>query len=152
MIHSLSLNDEEVVQQIWEMQHAAYRLEAELIGFTEIPPLMDTCESIRTCGETFYGCMDEDGELMGAVAVISEGEGSLTISRVMVSPDHFRKGVASRLIQHVLAAYPEMSLFIVSTGEKNKPAYSLYLKHGFVPFDTFEVAPGVELTTFHLRR
>jgi GNAT superfamily N-acetyltransferase len=133
------------------LQQVAYRLEAEKIGFRDIPPLLDTYETLRDCGENFYGEMDDDGELLGAVAVLSEGEGTLTLTRMMVSPEHFRKGIAGRLIQYVLGKYSDIPLFIVSTGTRNDPAFSLYLKYGFIPFDKYEVAPNVELTTFHRR-
>lgn len=53
MIKELSLEDRDTVQQIWSLQHMAYPLEAELIGFSEIPPLLDTFETIRASGETF---------------------------------------------------------------------------------------------------
>lgn len=149
MICSLSLDHRDTVQQIWALQHMAYPLEAELIGFTELPPLMDTFESISSCGETFYGYVSEDGELVGAIAVELE-EDQVTISRMMVHPGHFRKGIAASLIQHVLDLYSAASLFVVSTGTKNTPAVTLYEKFGFKPKDTFEVAPGVVLTEFYL--
>ncbi|AJS60114.1 GNAT family N-acetyltransferase [Paenibacillus sp. IHBB 10380] len=151
MTIELSLNDEGTVNQIWRLQQVAYRLEAEKIGFIDIPPLLDTYETLRDCGEHFYGEMDDDGELLGAIAVLSEGEGTLTLTRMMVSPGHFRKGIAGRLIQYVLSKYSDIPLFIVSTGTRNDPAFSLYLKYGFIPFDKYEVAPNVELTTFHRR-
>ncbi|MWV47296.1 GNAT family N-acetyltransferase [Paenibacillus sp. HJL G12] len=151
MITKLSLQDEDMIDQIWRLQHIAYRLEAEKIGFYDIPPLLDTHETLKNCGEIFYGCLNEEGDLIGAVATKEEAKGSLTLMRMMVHPDHFRKGIAGSLIRHVLEDHPDTSLFIVSTGAKNEPAVALYLKFGFVPFDTFEVAPGVELTTFHRR-
>ncbi|GIO34192.1 hypothetical protein J2TS6_53330 [Paenibacillus albilobatus] len=151
MITKLSLQDGDMVDQIWRLQHIAYRLEAEKLGFYDIPPLLDTHETLRNCGETFYGCLDEEGELLGAVATKQETPGSLTLMRMMVHPGHFRKGIAGSLIRHVFESHPNVPLFIVSTGAKNEPAVALYLKYGFVPYETFEVAPGVELTTFHKR-
>lgn len=151
MITELSLDSRNHVQQVWALQHMAYPLEAERIGLKELPPLMDTFESIASCGETFYGMQDEDGELVGAIAVEPEKE-RLTISRMMVHPGHFRRGIAGTLIRHVLDLYKEIPLFIVSTGTKNTPAVELYRKFGFEPAGSMEVAHGVELTEFHLHR
>ncbi|MFC7678547.1 GNAT family N-acetyltransferase [Paenibacillus sp. GCM10028914] len=151
MIHTLSLDDRDTIQQIWALQHMAYPFEAELIGFTEIPPLMDTFDSISSSGEVFYGDFDEDGELIGAIAIEPE-DNQVTISRMMVHPGHFRAGIAARLIRHVLERYSNSSLFTVSTGSKNTPAVKLYEKFGFKPKGVFEVAPGVELTEFHLTK
>jgi len=151
MVTLCSLEDDDIVSQIWRLQHVAYRLEAELIGFDEIPPLMDTLDTLRSCGESFYGWL-EDGELIGALAVQSESPDSLTLTRMMVHPDHFRKGIADSLMKHVLNEYQNMPLFIVSTGTLNTPAVTLYRKHGFRPVSAVEVAPGVELTTYHLHK
>ncbi|MEJ3720134.1 GNAT family N-acetyltransferase [Paenibacillus polymyxa] len=149
MVTLCSLEDDDIVSQIWRLQHVAYRLEAELIGFDEIPPLMDTLETLRSCGESFYGWLEDD-ELLGALAVQSESSGSLTLTRMMVHPDHFRKGIADSLMKHVLNGYQNVPLFIVTTGTLNTPAVTLYRKHGFRPVSAAEVAPGVELTTYHL--
>ncbi|WP_054957395.1 GNAT family N-acetyltransferase [Paenibacillus dakarensis] len=149
MICSLSLDVRDTVQQIWALQHMAYPIEAQLIGLKELPPLMDTFETISTCGETFYGEISEDGELVGVIAVEPE-ENQVTISRMMVHPGHFRKGVAANLIQYVLETHSSSRLFIVSTGTKNVPAVTLYKKFGFKPVEAYEVAPGTELTEFHL--
>lgn len=148
-ILKLNLQDEITVNELWSLQHKAYRLEAELIGFQEIPPLMETREMLSRSGETFFGCFDEDEELMGAIAVEEESLGQLTITRMMVSPDYFRRGIASLLLSYVFEHYASMKLYIVSTGKLNMPAVSLYKKHGFLPTLTEEVAPGVELIEFH---
>lgn len=148
-ILKLNLQDEITVNELWSLQHKAYRLEAELIGFQEIPPLMETREMLSRSGETFFGCFDEDEELMGAIAVEEESPGQLTITRMMVSPDYFRRGIASLLLNYVFEHYARMKLYIVSTGKLNMPAVSLYKKHGFLPTLTEEVAPGVELIEFH---
>lgn len=149
MIRQCSLQDDDTVRQIWSLQHIAYRIEAELIGAKELPPLMDTLESLRRCGETFYAEFDEEDEIHGVVAVECEQTGTLTISRMMVHPAYARQGIGSHLLEHVFSRYPDVPLYIVSTGTRNEPAVKLYRKQGFEPVEAFEVSPGVELTTFH---
>ncbi|MBT2292455.1 GNAT family N-acetyltransferase [Paenibacillus albidus] len=145
----LNLQDESTIDDLWSLQHKAYRLEAELIGFHEIPPLMETRDMLKGASEVFYGCWDNNGELMGAVAIAEEQPGQLTVTRMMVNPEHFRKGIASRLLEYVFEQYSHMALFIVSTGRKNTPAVQLYTRHGFVAAGVVEVVPGVELVEFH---
>jgi len=145
----LDLEDELTINELWTLQHKAYRLEAQLIGFRDIPPLLETRDMLRRSLETFYGCLGEDGEIMGAVAILEESPGKLTITRMMVDPDHFRKGVASSLLNDVFERFANMEQFIVSTGKLNTPAVSLYIKHGFISVGTEEVAPGVELIEFN---
>ena len=148
-IVKLNLQDETTLDELWSLQHKAYRLEAEIIGFRDIPPLLETRDMLSRVKEEFYGCFDDSEELMGAVAVIEETPGKLTVTRMMVSPNHFRQGVAGRLLEFIFARYTEMDQFIVSTGKLNIPAVRLYTKHGFIPAGVEEVAPGVELMEFH---
>ena len=49
----LQTNEEILV--LLSLQIASYRVEAELIGFDDIPPLKDGIQSIREAEETFYG-------------------------------------------------------------------------------------------------
>ncbi|NOU80265.1 GNAT family N-acetyltransferase [Paenibacillus sp. LMG 31459] len=148
-IVKLNLQDEITLDELWSLQHKAYRLEAEIIGFRDIPPLLETRDMLSRVKEDFYGCLDDNEELMGAVAVMEEAPGKLTVTRMMVSPDHFRQGVAGRMLEFIFARYAEMEQFIVSTGKLNVPAVTLYTKHGFIPAGVEEVAPGVELIEFH---
>lgn len=149
MIAELNLQDRTVADELWLLQHTAYRLEAELIGFNEIPPLLETVDMLQNCGETFYACYGNDDELIGAVAVQEETPGTLTVTRMMVHPGHFRQGIAGRLLRYVFTVYDGMGEFRVSTGSKNAPAVALYTKNGFIPCGRQEVAPGVELVEFH---
>ncbi|MNC30921.1 Acetyltransferase (GNAT) family protein [compost metagenome] len=149
IIIKLDLQNGDILSELWSLQHKAYRLEAEMIGFHEIPPLLETRDMLSRSEECFYGGFDDSGELMGAVAVQEESPGQLTVTRMMVNPDFFRQGVAGRLLEYIFGQYPDMDQFIVSTGKLNEPAVALYTKHGFVPAGLEEVAPGVELIEFH---
>ncbi|AIQ60934.1 GNAT family N-acetyltransferase [Paenibacillus borealis] len=148
-IVKLNLQDETTLDELWSLQHKAYRLEAEIIGFRDIPPLLETRDMLSRVKEDFYGCFDDTEELMGAVAVMEEAPGKLTVTRMMVNPDYFRQGVAGRMLEFIFARYAGMEQFIVSTGKLNVPAVTLYTKHGFVPVGVEEVATGVELIEFH---
>ncbi|MNI54386.1 Acetyltransferase (GNAT) family protein [compost metagenome] len=148
-IIKLDLQDDFTVSEVWSLQHKAYRLEAEMIGFHEIPPLLETREMLAGAAEAFFGRFDDNGELMGAVAVLEESPGTLTVTRMMVNPDYFRQGVAGSLLEFIFESYSGMERFSVSTGKLNTPAVSLYTKHGFVPAGAEEVAPGVELIEFY---
>ncbi len=150
-IQKIDMRDERRVEELLSLQTTAYRLEAKLIGFDEIPPLADTLETLRQSSDTFYGYLTGSGLLAGAVAVEEERPDELTLTRMMVHPDFFRRGIATRLIEHVFALYPDYSAYIVSTGSSNEPAMRLYRRFGFAPFRRESIAPGVELSTMRLR-
>jgi ribosomal protein S18 acetylase RimI-like enzyme len=146
MIRKLAFDTNEQALELLQLQMSAYRVEAELIGFTEIPPLKDSISSVRESKERFYGWYEGD-ELAGAVSFETDGD-EATICRMMVQPNHFRKGVASSLLQHVLELLGKARRINVSTGAKNEPAVRLYRKHGFHEQSRRIVGPDVELITF----
>lgn len=152
MIARLPLGDADIVEQIWSLQHQAYRLEARAVGLAEAPPLPDTFDSIRSSGVVFYGVLSEDGELLGAVAVCSETPGVLNITRLMVHPERLRQGIGSSLVQYVLDNHPEAGRFTVAASTQNAAAVALYRRSGFVPAETVSSAAGVELTLFRMER
>lgn len=145
-IRRLRIEDETTAQNVLSVQIPSYRVEAEIIGFDGIPPLYDTVERLMACGETFYGYFVAD-ELAGALAYKRAGD-VLDIHRMMVHPAHFRKGIASALLQYVLTAETGIRQAVVSTGAANQPAKDLYLRHGFIEVGQREVAPGVSISLF----
>lgn len=151
MIQELDVQDIQWASRILEIQLPSYRVEAELIGFDGIPALQDTVETLMACGEAFYGYMIGD-DLAGAVSYKDE-DGVRHFHRLIVDPNHFRKGIGNQLVQYVLEHAPsEITKYIVSTGQLNHPAKSLYIKHGFVQQQELEVGPGVFLTFFEKLR
>jgi ribosomal protein S18 acetylase RimI-like enzyme len=91
-----------------------------------------------------------DGKLVGAIAFVLS-EGLLDITRLVVHPDFFQRGIGKELVQHVFNEYRNMKKYIVRTGAKNVPAKNLYKKLGFDKIEDIEVAPGVYLTRFEKR-
>ncbi|NWL89138.1 MULTISPECIES: GNAT family N-acetyltransferase [unclassified Paenibacillus] len=159
MIRLLSLQDPDVVEQIWSLQHMAYRLEALAIGLASYPPLGDTFDSIRSSGEDFYGYLSDEleedgevGELLGVISISAESSVHLSVTRLMVHPDHLREGIGAALVSYVLDHYDDIRHFSVTAGTLNAPAVSLYRKFGFMPGETVRSTAGVDLTLFHLDR
>lgn len=144
MIHLIDIERKEVAEQILSIQIPAYKVEAELIGFDGIPQLQDTMETIQKCNEVFYGYFLRD-RLVGAISYKLEDE-IVDIHRLIVHPDHFRKGIGRELVGFLLNEIAGSRKVIVSTGAKNLPAKRLYLKLGFEEKKDVEVASGVFIT------
>ncbi|MBT2637736.1 MULTISPECIES: GNAT family N-acetyltransferase [unclassified Bacillus (in: firmicutes)] len=134
--------------EVLELQRKSYKIEADLIGTDEIPPLKETFEQLQDCGETFIGYYME-GRLAGALSFKKEGK-VIDIHRMMVHPDFFRRGIAKKLIfQLEQIGYSEM---LVSTGADNKPATKLYEKLGFKRQNDSVVGNGLVLAHFKKRQ
>ncbi|MGH3941909.1 MAG: GNAT family N-acetyltransferase [Pseudonocardiaceae bacterium] len=143
-LRRLDLSDEDTVQQVWKLQRMAYEVEAELIGYDGIPPLHESLDQLRTCGEFFLGRYEETG-LTGAVSWTRPDGGTLDICRLMVHPRAHRSGIATALL-NVLDALEPAERTIVSTGTANIPALALYRNRGFVPTGEQQIAPGITTT------
>lgn len=141
-IHEIPIQQQDQAVSVLALQHASYRIEAELIGFADLPPLQENAEDLRNCGETFYGYWEE-GKLVGAISFNDE-DTHYQICRMMVHPEHFRKGIAGKLLRYVLGEHPGKK-GVVTTGARNIPAIRLYEAHGFKLVKQVKVAPNLSL-------
>ncbi|WP_110928624.1 GNAT family N-acetyltransferase [Bacillus massiliglaciei] len=130
MIVALDTCDRNIAEQILAVQTPAYQVEAELIGFNEIPALKDTVDTIVNTEEIFIGWMAA-GKLKGVLSYLY-GEGVYQICRLTVHPQYFRQGIASNLLYHFLQSLEAGSSVWVSTGSLNIPAINLYKGCGFL--------------------
>jgi GNAT superfamily N-acetyltransferase len=142
----LDLGDRAVALDVLHLQRLAYGVEADQIGSDTIPPLQETLEELQACGETFLGAID-NGEIVGAISwrVV---ERTLDIHRLVVRPDHFRRGIATSLVRAALEAEPGAKQVIVQTGTGNAPAEAFYLREGFEHVDDLDVAGGIRVARF----
>ncbi len=147
-VYRLEHQDKQVAEKVQQIQQAAYRVEAELMGFYEIPQLYETIEEIQNSTETFIGYNEE--QLQGVISCKIEA-GVVDIYRLVVDPFYFRKGIGKKLLNHLLKKYHAYD-FVVSTGSANKPAIALYKLFGFQEEAGVEVAPGIYCTQLHLRK
>ncbi len=146
-ICELDINQPAVADAVVRLQQKAYAVEAEIIGFRNLPPLRETTANLRGCGEMFYGCHDND-ELVGVISLDTH-VGHALVCRLAVHPRHFRKGIASALLLYAEAqtASPGEFGMEVSTAALNRPAVQLYLKHGFEIAQTATNHDGVPVVS-----
>lgn len=147
MIRKIDLKNREEVFLLLDLQSMSYVVEARLIGFHDIPPLHDTIHSLQQSEETFYGYFIE-GQLVGAISFKKIGD-LADICRLMVHPDHFRKGIASSLLRFLEKSSDGIRRLTVMTGAKNAPAIKLYRKLGFIEVEQNNVVPGVPMVVFN---
>lgn len=157
MIEPLSLHDPDVIEQLWMLQHQAYRLEAREIGLTNYLPMLESFDALRNSSEIFYGEISDDGELLGAVA-LTYGDGTekaeepnmMAISRLMVHPGHLRQGIGSALVKYAIDCHPDIRYVMVTAGTMNAPALKLYEQLGFLRRGSYFAAEDIEMTVLRL--
>lgn len=145
MIKQFDIRITKYAEKLLEIQIPSYKIEAEIIGYGDIPPLKDTVDTLKQCGETFFGYYIND-ELCAAIAVKVNGN-EVDIHRLIVHPDHFRKGIAQKLLTFIEGQF-EKKIIIVATGSKNTPAITLYKKNGFRMTKEVQVNEHLSLTYF----
>jgi ribosomal protein S18 acetylase RimI-like enzyme len=150
VIRPLDIGDRTMAERLLEIQHAAYAVEAELIGFDAIPPLQEDLAGLMSSTEHWLGRYDGN-VLVGAVAYELPNDETVEISRMIVDPAHARRGHGRALLDHLDQLEPR-PVSIVSTGTANTPAVSLYKSRGYTETGRLEGAPGVQLTQFQRRR
>jgi ribosomal protein S18 acetylase RimI-like enzyme len=150
-IRPIDIRLAEEAEQIWYLQHAAYRIEARWAGLKDPPPLMETISELQQCGERFFGFVQggdgeaaEDGELAGAISYKLSPSGELEICRLMVDPARLRQGIGECLLIHLLREVPHRTA-LVFVSEGNVPALALYRKLGFHERGHTEPLPGIRL-------
>jgi ribosomal protein S18 acetylase RimI-like enzyme len=128
-IRRVDIQQIEIAQQIYPLQQAAYLLESRLIDYPNLPPLHESIETLRQSQELFLAYWAE-GQVAGVLSYIRHQD-RLEICRLVISPHHFRQGIAGRLLQAVETVEPEIKRLTVSTALKNQPALALYQKYGY---------------------
>jgi ribosomal protein S18 acetylase RimI-like enzyme len=146
MIRKLNLNDIKTLKEILDLQLASYKVEADIIGFYEIPPLKDTIDKLEHCDEVFYGYFIE--EVLAGIISYKIEDKILDIHRVAVHPSFFKRGIANQLLCFVEEQKLDIVKIIVSTGKENKPVVSLYMKNGYKKVEDVQIEKDIYLTSF----
>ncbi|SFD66889.1 GNAT family N-acetyltransferase [Pseudoalteromonas denitrificans] len=141
MIEKLDNSNEEIANQIFDIFQNSYKIEAQLIGVRDFPPLSRSAKDIKNSKTLFYG-FSENTCLAAVIEIVIEDK-HLDINSLTVDPKFFRKGIADKLITYVLEEF-DLTGAVVETAVVNKPAINLYKKHGFVEFKKWTPSHGIE--------
>lgn len=146
MIKKIDITNPKVSKEVLSIQISSYKVEAEIIDYFDIPPLKDTVQSLQECGETFFGYY-LNKEICGVISLKAVG-GIIDVHRLMVHPSHFRKGIAQKLLNFIEVQMKDFKVIAVSTGTKNTPAVTFYLKNGFIKTGEIRITEHLSLTSF----
>src|SRR5689334_18120960 len=126
MIRLANIRESAVAAQIHALQQAAYLVEAERIGCANFPPLRETPEVLQRSTDCFLVFIEHDN-IIGCLSYESVRT-SATITRLVVSPQHFRRGIATALLRALDGRLPVGSAAYASTADSNEPAIRAYEK------------------------
>lgn len=141
MIIKLDNSNNEIANQIFNVFQSSYKVEAQLIGTLNFPPLSRSAKDIECSNTQFYGFIEN--ACLAAVIEIAMRDNQLEIDSLTVAPNYFRKGIADKLLNYVLGTF-EFTKANVETAVVNEPAIRLYKKHGFIEFKRWTPSHGIE--------
>jgi ribosomal protein S18 acetylase RimI-like enzyme len=142
-ISPLRHNDPVVAMAIVALQRKAYKVEAELVGYPDLPPLKESPADIMGSNDKFFGIASR-GRLVAVISTEDTSDATV-VSRLCVAPDCARRGHGLRLVRHVLDLAP--GPVTVSTAQANAPALGLYRKLGFETCREWTTQDGLALVT-----
>jgi GNAT superfamily N-acetyltransferase len=140
-------DDAALAARLWQLQRAAYAVEAALIGDDRIPTLHERLDELAA-RPLEWAVVEEGDRVLGAVAW-QETAGALDIDRLVVDPAVHRRGLGRALVGWVVDRAAGRDV-VVSTGRDNVPARTLYERAGFVPAGECEVLPGLWVAGYRL--
>lgn len=135
----------EAAAKLYSILQRAYRIEADLLGIEDFPPLRRSVTQIMEAETDFYGYW-EDERLTAVTEIEHIKAHHIHIASLVVDPDFFRQGVGSRLLAEVLDLV-EWSRVTVDTAVANTPAIHLYKKLGFTPLKKWQTPDNIPMIT-----
>ena len=125
--------------EILALQKLAYLSEAEIYNDFNIPPLLQTLESIKKDFENqFFLKAIMDGRIIGSVRAHTK-EGTCYIGRLIVHPDLQNQGVGKNLMNEIEKIFNHCKRFELFTGDRSERNLYLYQKLGYKIFKTAKI-------------
>ena len=126
-------------EEILALQKLAYRSEAEIYNDFNIPPMVQTLESIEKDFENqvFLKAL-KNGRIIGSVRAYSK-EGICYIGRLVVHPDFQNQGIGTKLMNEIEKIFGTCQRFELFTGDKSERNLYLYQKLGYKLFKTANI-------------
>lgn len=125
--------EKEDLKEILDLQYLAYQSEAALFGNKDIPPLKETLdEVIEEYNKGIVLKMITDDRIIGSVRAF-EKDGTAYIGKLMVHPDHRRKGYGKKLLLEIENYFPGKR-YELFTSTRSKDNIRLYESAGYRSF------------------
>jgi phage replication-related protein YjqB (UPF0714/DUF867 family)/N-acetylglutamate synthase-like GNAT family acetyltransferase len=136
MIERATISDEE---EILALQKLAYRSEAEIYNDFNIPPLLQTLESIEKDFENqFFLKAVFREKIIGSVRAYTK-EKTCYVGRLIVHPDFQNQGIGTKLMNEIEKIFNHCKRFELFTGDKSERNLCLYQKLGYKIFRTANI-------------
>jgi ribosomal protein S18 acetylase RimI-like enzyme len=118
-------------EEILFLQKLAYQSEAKIYNDFNIPPLLQTLESIQQDLEDQFFLKAKVGErIIGSVRAYAQGT-TCYIGRLIVHPEFQNRGIGTKLLYEIEKIFNHCKRFELFTGDKSERNLYLYQKLGY---------------------
>ena len=141
---------EEDLPEILQLQKLAFKEEADFVNDPNIKPMAQTLKELEN--EFKSGTIlvyVEDGKIFGSVRA-SEEEGTCFITRMVVHPRHWRKGIGRNLMRAIEGSYSNVDRYELFTRVDHPRTRPFYQSLGYLPFRTERISDS--LTFVYLQK
>ena len=130
MIEVADYND---LSEILELQKLAFQIEAERYNDPNLPPLNQSLEEIQKqySDNTFFLKHVSEGKITGSVRAYLDDKNICHIGRLIVHPDHQKKGIGKSLMDEIEKRFSECYAYRIFTGHLSHHIIRLYTKLGY---------------------
>jgi ribosomal protein S18 acetylase RimI-like enzyme len=118
-------------EEILFLQKLAYQSEVEIYNDFNIPPLVQSLESIqKDLADQFFLKVIMDGRIIGSVRAYAK-EDTCYIGRLIVHPEFQNQGIGTKLMYEIEKIFNHCKRFELFTGDKSERNLYLYQKLGY---------------------
>ena len=126
-------------EEILFLQKSAYRSEAEIYNDFNIPPLVQTLESIKNDFENqIFLKAVINRKIIGSVRAFGK-EGTSYVGRLIVHPDFQNQGIGTKLMKEIEGVFKTCQRFELFTGDRSDRNLYLYKKLGYKIFNNGKI-------------
>lgn len=120
--------------EIFALQKIVYQNEAEIYNDYSLAPLRQTLAEMKVQFETrIFLKAVVNGKIIGSVRGGREGD-TVHLSRLIVHPYFWKRGIGTKLIEDIEAAFPDAPRFETFTGQKSRHTMGPYQSLGYTVF------------------
>lgn len=119
-------------EEILRIQKLAFQSEAEIHSNFNIPPLVQTLESVYNDFSSFdfYKALLE-GKIVGVIKVQLVNKHKLWIGRLVVDPEYQNRGIGKFIMLEIERKYKFVKIYELFTGEKSSRNIRFYKSLGY---------------------
>ncbi len=126
-------------EEILSLQKLAYKSEAEIYNYFDIPPRVQTLKDMEgDFRRQIFLKATIDGKIIGSVRAFAE-EGTCYIGKLMVHPDFQNQGTGKKLMNEIESRFKSCGRFELFTGNTSEKNIYLYQKIGYIIFKTEKI-------------